>query len=90
MSKGLLKIVNPLPVQIPPHYAALLGIDPTHLYRCNLGTRHFSIPLCCKLMDFALKDPDLAGLSFFHLRPELKPALPHLCPKKKGRNRAGR
>ncbi|MBU4232137.1 MAG: helix-turn-helix domain-containing protein [Proteobacteria bacterium] len=34
-------------------------------------------------MEIAEEDSRLTGLCFIHLRPELKPALPYLCPKRR-------
>lgn len=70
---------KPLPYPLPPHFAELLEIDPTHLYRINNGERHPSVPLACKIMNLARKYPGLAGLSFYHLRPELEEARSLLC-----------
>jgi hypothetical protein len=62
---------TPLPIPIPARYAAILGVDYSYIYRVNKGERHLSPPLCCLLMGWAKKDPDLAGLSLSHLRPDL-------------------
>jgi hypothetical protein len=62
---------TPLPIQIPPRYAGILGVDPSYIWRVNMGKRHFSVHLSRVLMEWAKEDPDLAGLSFHHLRPDL-------------------
>jgi hypothetical protein len=61
---------TPLPIQIPPRYAGILGVDPSHIWRVNMGKRHLSVHLAFILMKFAEKDPDLAGLNFCDLRPD--------------------
>jgi hypothetical protein len=82
--------MKPLPIPIPLDYADVLDMDPSNISHCNAGRRRFDIQRSIKLMDASLIDARLAGLCFVHLRPELKPALPYLCPEKKGRKRAGR
>jgi len=61
---------TPLPIQIPPRYAGILGVDPSYIYRVNKGERHFSVYLSRILMGWAKDDPDLAGLDYHHLRPD--------------------
>lgn len=82
--------MEPLPIPIPLDYADLLDMDPSNISHCNAGRRRFNIPRTIKLMEASLTDGRLTGLCFVHLRPELKPALPYLCPEKEGRIRAGR
>jgi hypothetical protein len=72
---------NPLPVQIPRRYASLLGIDPTFLYRINLGQRKLSPELADVLMDLAASDPELVNLKIEDLRPELEILKEHLCKR---------
>lgn len=71
--------ISPLPVQIPRRYASLLGIDPTFLYRVNLGERRLSPELADILMDYASVDPALADLKIEDLRPESRILKKHLC-----------
>lgn len=61
---------TPLPIQIPPRYAGILGVNPSHIWRVNMGKRHFSVHLSRVLMEWAREDPDLTGLCYYHLRPD--------------------
>jgi hypothetical protein len=63
---------TPLPIQIPPRYAGILGVDPSYIYRVNKGERHIGKDLSRILMEWAESDPDLAGLSYYHLRPDCR------------------
>ena len=60
---------TPLPYQLPPHFAGILGIDPTYLYQINNGERNPGETLARKILILAKSDPSLAGLTKFHLRP---------------------
>ena len=85
--------MEPLPIQIPPDYAEVLGCDGSHISHCNARRegRQFTKAQAAKLVVAALTDPRIAGLSFYDLRQELKPFRKYLQdpPKKKGRRRAG-
>ena len=83
--------MEPLPIQIPPDYADVLGCDGSHISHCNAGRRQFTKEQADKLCESALTDPRLTGLSFYDLRRELKPYQKRLSerPKKKSRGRAG-
>ena len=80
--------MKPLPIPIPYDLADALEIDPSNICHINAGRRRLTMDKCIILMELSLGDKRLTGLCFIHLRPELKPALPYLCPKKKGRGRA--
>ena len=84
--------MEPLPIQIPPDYAALLGCDGSHISHCNVGRRQFTKEQAAKLVVAALTDPRIEGLTFYDLRRELKPYQKYLSmpPKMKGRRRARR
>ena len=82
--------MKPLPVPIPFDLAEALEVHPSNISHVNAGRRKLPFNKCIWLMDIAQSDNRLTGLCFIHLRPELKPALPYLCPKKKSRKRAGR
>ena len=83
---------TPLPIQIPPDYADVLGCDGSHISHCNAGRRQFTKEQTAKLVVAALTDPRIEGLTFYDLRHELQPYQKYLSdpPKKKGRGRAGR
>ena len=73
--------MKPLPVPIPYDLAEELEVQPSNLCHINAGRRRLPIDKCIRLMEIALKDDRLAGLSFVDLRPELKPAVPWICKK---------
>ena len=66
------KKLKPLPYQLPPHFAGILGIDPTYLYRINNGERHPGEPLARKILTLAKRYPSLSGLKKTDLRPTCK------------------
>ena len=74
-------LMKPLPVPIPYDLAEELGVQPSNLCHINHGRRRLPIAKCIRLMQIALEDDRLAGLSFVDLRPELKPAVPWICQK---------
>ena len=76
---------TPLPIQIPPDYADVLGCDGSHISHCNVGRRQFTKEQAAKLVVAALTDPRIEGLTFYDLRRELKPYRKYLSdhPKKK-------
>ena len=84
-------LMEPLPIQIPPDYAAVLGCDGSHISHANAGRRQFTMEQSVKLVVAALTDPRIEGLTFYDLRRELKPYQKYLsAPKKKGKPRARR
>jgi hypothetical protein len=77
--------MKPLPIPIPYDLADVLETDPTNICHINAGRRRLPIAKCIRLMEIAGEDSRLKGLCFIHLRPELKPALPYLCPERRNR-----
>ena len=79
--------MEPLPIQIPPDYADVLGCDGSHISHCNVGRRQFTKEQAAKLVVAALTDPRIEGLTFYDLRQELVPHRKYLQDpsKKKGR-----
>lgn len=78
--------MKPLPIPIPYDLADDIGILPSNLCHINAGRRRLTIEKCIRLMEIAQEDDRLLGLSFIHLRPELKPAVPWICRRKRCRS----
>lgn len=79
-----------LPIPIPADLADALETIPSNISHWNAGRRPIPFLKCIRIMELAQNDDRLTGLCLIHLVPKLKLALPYLCPKKKGRTRAGR
>jgi hypothetical protein len=80
-------VSKPLPFPIPPDLAGAIGTHPSNISHWNKGDRPIPYLKAIRIMELAEDDDRLFGLCLIHLRPELKLAVPHLCPKKKGRKR---
>jgi hypothetical protein len=79
---------TPLLFQIPRRYAGLLEVDPSFLWRVNVGERLLGPDLSFLLLDLIAKeqDPELRELRLEDLRPEMVRAKKYLCKGCKLRN----
>ncbi len=71
---------TPLPVRIPLEYAKALQYERSNLTHINAGRRKLTPRWrVLKVMELALHDERLRGLSVFDLCPDLKDYLPYIC-----------